>query len=206
MKQDEVMMRISDNCRWGNSKRIAQILKDNSDQVDIGYYEDATLFRIAMSHENLDILRLLINFYVATKLKKEQEGSWEYKVAQQKLQTMLEIASGASSNESDELKAIISPYISEPEDSVNETLSECSLYNRAKELSEECDITTPSETSLTKKIFIEWIRSTQQTNPTETKAEYIIKWGVEVAQSEQMEMTGATDTANNGSISDDFYL
>ncbi len=96
---------LYDFCRWDDTKRVQELL-DLFDDIDI-LYENGAFFDFAISKENIEICKVLLDYF---EIKQFPIKNTEYKEAKNKLIEILENATD-SIELSIEMKNILSPYI-----------------------------------------------------------------------------------------------
>ena len=63
MKYKEILDDIYDYCRWDRQEKVTEILEEASvEKLDI-LYDEGVLLKIALTSENLDLLRVLLDYY-----------------------------------------------------------------------------------------------------------------------------------------------
>lgn len=204
-QQNETMERLWQASKHGDAKKVGMILETNPNDVVFELDEYGELINLAMSQKNLAALVLLIEFYVRNEIEEAQEGTEGAIAAEQKLEVMLESAYESSSNESDELKDIMSKYTSKPNYSVMETLSTGSILSLDCEkspYSTPAAMEPPETMSLTIQNVMSWIEhlETQKSAGTTTSIfmtwhdnlplpnEYLLQSPDEIAQSSQLDI------------------
>ena len=98
------------NClSLGKFEKAKLILKENINDIDV-LYKDGIFFELAISKENSDILKALLNYFEENQLSKYDARSEEYINLQKNIVNILEIAIDGV-NLSPKMKEVLSPYI-----------------------------------------------------------------------------------------------
>ena len=120
MTKDEVQRFLQRYCCTNEIDGVKELLHDYPNDIDLTD-KDSQAFAICMSYGYVNLLKVLIDSYIETKLQDEIDSK-EYKVAYHTLQYMLEEAL-EQTEPSQEIKAIIAQYICDTKDSESDNIS-----------------------------------------------------------------------------------
>jgi hypothetical protein len=108
MKYQEEYIKLSDRISWNDKSLVSDLLERNKD-LDITY-KDGKFFIMAVEDNNIEIVKILLDYFNYNQLVKYTTGSVEYLLSKNKLKDILEIAI-EDVNLSQEMKEVLSPYI-----------------------------------------------------------------------------------------------
>ena len=121
MKNEELLF---EDCRRNRIDQIKKILAENPDSIDV-VYMNGYYFRFAISHNSVEMLNTLLQYFTDTKLQ-GSERDLDYKSAKYQLHNILQDVFD-SSYPSAEIEEILSKYISTNEGEENDTDREADL-------------------------------------------------------------------------------
>lgn len=108
MKYQEKYIKLSDRISWNDKSLVCDLLERNKD-LDITY-KDGKFFIMAVEDNNIEIVKILLDYFNDNQLVKYTTGSAEYLLLKNKLRDILEIAI-EDVDLSREMKEALSPYI-----------------------------------------------------------------------------------------------
>lgn len=108
MKYQEEYIKLSDRISWNDKSLVSDLLERNKD-LDITY-KDGKFFIMSVEDNNIEIVKILLDYFSYNQLVKYTTGSTEYLLLKNKLKDILEIAI-EDVNLSQEMKEVLSPYI-----------------------------------------------------------------------------------------------
>lgn len=105
MRNEE--MQLSNYCRWNDTNSLTKLLEKYSD-LDL-IIKDGLCFKLSIKHQNIQMLKSLLDYYVKTKLQGYYD-SIEYKTAKYTLRQILTDAA-EQYDITDEIQEVLTPYI-----------------------------------------------------------------------------------------------
>jgi len=108
------MKELYDYCRRDQNSDIVQLFKQHLD-LDLTY-KKGIYFRFAIKHNNVEMLKMLLEYYEKTQLQGDFGNQYAIPLAKQKLQTILQDAI-KSFDISEEVQKVLNQYLSKEEDS-----------------------------------------------------------------------------------------
>lgn len=122
MKGEKINSELYNYCSLNKFEKARKLLEDNFDDIDLTY-ENGSFFDFAIVKKNVDMLNTLLQYYKQTKLQGDPE-TFDYKVAKQKLQIILQDAVD-SFNISEEMQEVLNQYLpTEEGDNLEQELGE----------------------------------------------------------------------------------
>lgn len=107
-------IQLSNYCRWNEDKGVSKVLNEYRD-IDLTS-ENGIYFRLAIKHDNIKMIKILLEYYEKTQLQGDFDSQYAIPLARQKLQTILQDAV-KSFDISEEMQKVLSQYIPKEEDS-----------------------------------------------------------------------------------------
>ncbi len=108
MKYQEEYIKLSDRISWNDKSLVCDLLEGNKD-LDITY-KDGKFFIMVVEDNNIEIVKILLDYFNDNQLVKYTTDSAEYLLLKNKLRDILEIAI-EDVDLSQEMKEVLSPYI-----------------------------------------------------------------------------------------------
>jgi len=113
---------LSEYISWDDNNKVRDMLDRHID-IDL-IYDDGIFFKLAVKHNNVQIVEVLLKYLDSTTLQDLEIDNIEYKVVKNKISVILQDAEN-SFEVSEEMQQIIAPYLpNDDEDSQADNFSE----------------------------------------------------------------------------------
>lgn len=106
-------IKLSNYISWDDAKEVKRLL-EKEDDIDLTYNE-GLFFKLAIKHDNNEILNVLIEYFDKTQLKEKELDSMDYKLLKYELRKILENAVD-SFEISEEMERVLAPYLPQEEE------------------------------------------------------------------------------------------
>lgn len=181
-------IQLSNYCRWNETKGVSKVLDESSD-IDLTY-ENGIYFRLSIKHNNIKMLKTLLEYYEKTQLQGDSENQYMISLAKHKLQIILQDAV-RSFDISSEMQKILNQYLPKEDD------------NDSEQGLEDIEIPTFNIGDITTKLIEDNLKKLEALENNQTKTiENLLGFGVEEIHPQIEEHTTTNIVVVSGNLNE----